>query len=444
MKSTFGLARRALNRAPLAYTNSRTSAFSTFSRSDRVAALESMDATAAMFAITSSLAGDVSRVDWKLYRKSTDRRRVFHYEGMDSRQEVIEHQALKVWNKPNPFMTRQEFVETIALHFELTGEQWWVTGSGTINGIALGFPTELWPVRPDRMEAVPDPMDYLAGYVYSSPDGTKVPLTTEQVVFLRRPHPMDQYRGISPVSAVAWDLDADNAAARYNSAYFRNNAEPGGVIVAPNRLSDRDFQELKARWNDNHRGVANAHRVAVLAGEGFSYQDRNVTQRDMQFVELRNVSTEMVRLAWRYPKPMLGTVEDVNRANAEAAETVYARWLMIDRLERIKQALNFDFLPLFGAAGEGVEFDYCDPTPENAEAEQAELTAKVNAFKTLVDTGKVDPEAALEFLGLPANMYKEPEPVPAPLAPPQAPGVPEDHPMPTARLNGRTHARMEV
>jgi HK97 family phage portal protein len=294
------------------------------------------------------------------------------------------------------------------------------------------------------MEAVPDPMEYLAGYVYSSPDGTKVPLSTDQVIFVRRPHPMDQYRGISPVSAVAWDLDADNAAARYNSAYFRNNAEPGGVIVAPQRLSDREFNELKTRWNDNHRGVANAHRVAILAGEGFDYKDRNVTQRDMQFVELRGISTEMVRLAWRYPKPMLGTVEDVNRANAEAAETVYARWLMIDRLERIKQALNFDFLPLFGSAGEGVEFDYCDPTPENAEAEQAELTSKVNAFKTLVDTGKVDPVAALEFLGLPSDMYKEPEPVPAPLAPPQAPGVPEDQPVPTARLNGRTHARMGV
>lgn len=431
------------NRAPIAYANSRSPFFKSLGHGDRMAQLESMDATAALFAITSSLAGDLSRVEWKLFRKSTDNRRVFSYEGVDSRQEVITHQALNVWNKPNPFMTRQEFVETVALHFELTGEQWWTTGSATIGGTPLSFPTELWPVRPDRMEAIPDPENYLSGYVYSSPDGTKVPLDMDKVIFLRRPHPMDPYRGISPVSAVSWDLDADNAAARYNSGFFRNSAEPGGIIKAPNRLSDREFADLKSRWNDQHRGVANAHRVAILAGEGFEYIDRNVTQRDMQFVELRGVSTEMVRLAYRYPKPMLGTVEDVNRANAEAAQDTYARWLMVDRLERLKCALNYDFLPLFGSAGEGVEFDYVSPIEGDRAADAAELTSKVQAYKTLCDAG-VDRKAALDYLGLPADLYAEPEPVPAALAPPQALPVPEGQEAPAARLNGRTRPLLEV
>lgn len=429
------------NAAPISYAASRSPFFKSLGSGDRTSQLESMDATSALFAIVSSLAADVARVDWKLYRKSTDNRRVFSYEGVDSRREVIDHQALRVWNKPNPFMTRQEYVETIQIHYELTGEEWWTIGHGSINGVPLSFPTELWPVRPDRMEAIPDPEEYLAGYVYSSPDGTKVPLGVNDVIFLRRPHPLDPYRGISAVSAVGWDLDADNAAARYNSNFFRNSAEPGGIIKAPKRLSDREFNDLRSRWNEQHRGVANSHRVAILAGEGFEYVDRNVTQRDMQFVEMRGVSTEQVRMAYRYPKPMLGTVEDVNRANAEAAETVYARWLMVDRLERLKQALNNDFLPLFGSAGEGVEFDYCSPVPEDREADAAELTSKVTAYKTLVDAG-ADRVAALEFLGLPPDLYAEP--MAAPVAPvPALPGS-QDQPVPAARLNGRTHARIEV
>lgn len=432
------------NAAPISYANSRSPFFKSLGSGDRVSQLESMDATAALFAIVSSLAGDLARVEWKLFRKATDNRRVFSYEGVDSRQEVITHQALNVWNKPNPFMTRQEFVETVALHFELTGEQWWTTASASINGTTLSFPTELWPARPDRMEAVPDPENYLSGYVYSSPDGTKVPLNLNQVIFVRRPHPMDPYRGISPVSSVAWDLDADAAASRYNSNFFRNSAEPGGIIRVPKRLSDREFADLKSRWNEQHRGVANAHRVAILAGENFEYTDRNVTQRDMQFVELRGVSTEMVRLAWRYPKPMLGTVEDVNRANAEAAQDTYARWLMIDRLERIKQALNSDFLPLFGSAGQGVEFDYVSPIEGDREADANELTSKVTAFQTLVATGRVDPVAALEFLGLPPDLYKEPEPVPAALAPPQDQMPPDGQMPPAARLNGHPRPMLEV
>lgn len=446
MKSTFGLVGRALaNRAPVQYTNSRSPFFKSLGQGDRTAQLESMDATAALFSITSSLAADIARVDWKLYRKSSDRRRVYSYEGMDSRQEVVDHQALRVWNKPNPFMTQQEFVETVQLHYELTGEQWWVSSSASVNGVTLSFPTELWPVRPDRMDCVPDPEDYLAGYVYASPDGTKVPLTTEQVVFLRRPHPLDPYRGISAVSSVGWDLDADAAAARYNSNFFRNSAEPGGVIKAGKRLSPGEYADLKKMWDESHRGVGNSHRTAILSGTDLEYIPVTPSQRDMQFVELRGVSTEMVRLAYRYPKPMLGSVEDVNRANADAAEYVYAKWLMIDRLERIKQALNFEFLPLFGSAGEGVEFDYCSPVSEDREADNAELTAKVTAFQTLVNTGKVDPVAALEFLGLPTNMFlAPPEPVAAPVAPPQDQPVPGDQTVPAARLNGHTRPMLEV
>ncbi len=438
MRSTFGLMRDAFrNQAPISYVANRTPFWRSMGNADKTGQLESMDATPAMFAIASSLAADVARVEWKLFRKKVDQRRVYRTEGVESRQEVMDHMALRVWNKPNPFMTRQEYVESVQMHYELTGEQWWTVGYGAIGGMQLSFPSELWPVRPDRMEAVPDPQEFLTGYVYSSPDGMKVPLDLNQVIFLRRPHPMDPYRGISPVSAIAWDLDADNAAAQYNRNFFRNSAEPGGIITVPKKLNDRDFHDLRMRWNEQHRGVANAHRVAILAGENFQYQDRHVTQTDMQFVELRNVSTEQVRMAYRYPKPMLGTVEDVNRANADAAEYVYAKWLMVDRLERLKQALNYDFLPLFGSTGEGVEFDYCSPVSEDKEADNAELTAKVQAYAGLVNAG-ADPQGALEYLGLPDTLYKEPEPVPAPLQQQN----PQD--MPPQSMNGYRPIRREA
>lgn len=432
------------NRAPVAYTATRNSPFwRSVGSGDRNAQLDSMDATPALFAIVSSLAADVARVDWKLYRKATDNRRVYSYEGVDSRREVVEHLALRVWNKPNPFMTRQEFVESVQMHFELTGEQWWLPSR--MDGIS--FPTELWPVRPDRMDAVPDPVDFLSGYVYTSPDGTKVPLGVEDAIFVRRPHPMDVYRGISPVGAVAFDIDGDRAAAQYNREFFRNNATPGGILMAPQKIQPHDLADLKRQWAEQHRGVHNAHRTAILAGEGFAYHDTNVSQKDMQFAELRGVSNEMIRMAYRFPRPMLGTSEDVNRANAEAAEVVYARWLMVDRLERMRQALNNDFLPLFGSTGEGVEFDYCNPVPDDREADNAELTAKVTAFQTLVNTNKVDPEEALKFLGLPTDMYREPEPAPMGPAGPVVPGaqdpMKEDMDL-AARLNGHRRPRLEV
>lgn len=425
MASTFGLLRESLtNKSPVPFTGKR-SFLPSFTANDKGGQLDAMTATGTMFAITSRLAESVAQVEWKLFRKRTDSRRVYHWDSMDDRKEVVDHWALRVWNNPNPFMTRQEFVETVQMHYELTGEEWWTVGYNP--GITI--PMELWPVRPDRMQVVPHPEDFLSGYVYQSPDGRQIPLGVKDVILVRRPHPKDPYRGISPVSALAADLDAAHYSALWNRNFFRNSAEPGGIIKVPKRLSESDFQRLKMQWDSSHRGVANSHRVAILEGEGYEWIDRKLSQRDMQFVELRGITREMIREAYAFPKPMLGTVEDVNRANAEAAEVVFARWLLVSRLEKMKQALNHDFLPLFGSAGEGIEFDYVSPVPDDREADNAELTAKVTAYQTLMNAGGVDGEAVLEFLGLPAELYKEPEPVPVLLsaAPPAVdPNMPEE------------------
>jgi hypothetical protein len=65
---------------------------------------------------------------------------------------------------------------------------------------------------------------------------------------------------------------------------------------------------------------------------------------------------------------MLGLSEEVNRATAQAAEYVFGKWLIVPRLERIKQALNDEFLPLFGPTTKGLEFDYESPVDDDADA----------------------------------------------------------------------------
>jgi hypothetical protein len=58
------------------------------------------------------------------------------------------------------------------------------------------------------------------------------------------------------------------------------------------------------------------------------------------------------------------------------------------------------------------EFDYESPVPEDKAEENAELTAKVQAFAILVGAG-VHPDAAADVVGLPQMMMKTPEALPA-------------------------------
>lgn len=355
------------------------------------AQMRAMGSVGTLFSIVNRTSNATALVNWKLWRKAKSGKK-------EDRVEVTSHAALDLWDKPNPFMPRQEFVEVFQQHVDLTGEGWWVIARDERSPI----PLELWPVRPDRMTPIPDQQRFLAGYMYTSPDGEQIPLGLDQVIFLRMPNPLDPYRGMGPVQSVLADLDAVRYSAEWNRNFFLNSAEPGGIIEIPNALSDPDFDQLRDRWNEQHRGVANAHRVAIL--EHGKWVDRKLSQRDMQFVELRAVSREVLREAFGMPAFALGEVADVNRATAEASKALFAEQLTVPRLERIKAALNHDLLPLFGPTAAGLEFDYESPVPPDPEMEAAQLSARSNAAATLSAAGW-DPDDILSAVGLPTMRH---------------------------------------
>lgn len=389
-------------------------------RSDAEAHMRAMGSVGTLFAIVHRTSNATSQARWRLWRTAPS--------GLDEdRVEVTAHLALDIWRRPNPFMPTQEFVETSQQHVDLVGESWWVVAR---NPRMRSIPMELWPVRPDRMEPVPDRENYLAGYVYCSPDGERVPLALDEVIQLRMPNPLDPYRGMGPVQAILSDIDATRYGAEWNRNFFVNNALPGGIIEVPHEWNDNEFAQFRDRWEEQHRGVANAHRVGIVEG-GAKWVERKFSMRDMQFTELRDASREIIREAYAFPKAMLGSVDDVNRANAEAGEVMFGRWVVVPRLERIRQALNTDFLPLFGDAAKGLEFDYDDPVPQDAEARDRERTSKAQAAKLYVDAG-FSGDSVVEALELPEALEWEGKPEPPQPTPPA--GQPAVEPGPEAML----------
>lgn len=345
------------------------------------------------FGIISRLAESTSMVEWKLYRKRDDGKRV--YREVEQREEVIRHAALDLWNNPNFLMDRMEFVETATQHYDTTGEFWWVAAYGRIR--AAG-PIELWPMRPDRVRIVTDPHNVLTGYIYVGPDGEQVPLGKEDVIQGRHPNPLDIYRGLGPLQALTIKLDSNRLASEYNRNFFLNSAEPGGIIEIEDRLDDDEFRELMLRWREQHQGVANAHRVAIL--EQGKWVERKYSMKDMAFPELAELSREDIREAFGYPKGMTGATEDVNKAVADANERMFGRYLLRPRLEKVKSALNNYLLPMFGATAKGLEFDYADPVPEDREADSKDRITKAQALKLIVEAG-ADWSDALEVVGFP-------------------------------------------
>lgn len=377
--------------------------------SDRETFIRSYGTVGTIFSIVSLYATSTARPDWQIFRQQTQdtHRYTTRDEGSDQRQQVFNHAALNLLYKPNPFWSRFALMEISQMYLDLTGESYWVIERHPMSKLPIG----LWSVRPDRMDPVPDPVNYLAGWVYTSPDGReRIPLMTDEVIFNRYPNPYDPYHGLGPVQSVLVDIDAARYSAEWNRNYFINSAEPGGIIQVDHEVQDDEWRELVDRWREGHRGVARAHRVAVLEA-GQTWVPNQHTARDMDFGNLRNISRDIFREAFRMHKVMLGVSDDVNRANAQTGEEVFSSWGVVPRLDRWQDCYQSQLLPLFGSTGTGVEFDYITPVPPNREQDNAELTAKSQAALVLRQAGYA-PADVLQVVGLPA-MGTAPPPAPA-------------------------------
>lgn len=395
-----------LNRSPVPLAGSvgRVGMAAGGTPNNMVGQMAAMGAVGTLFGIVNRTSNGAAKVNWRLWRNAQTRsgERV---EG--ERTEVTRHVALDVWNKPNPFMARQEFVESFQQHIDLTGEGWWVIGRDP----RATLPLEMWVVRPDRMAPVPDPYEFISGYVYKSPDGQLIPLGLDEVIQIKMPNPLDPYRGMGPVQAVMAVADSRRYSIEWNRNFFINSAEPGGFVKFQKTLTDAEFLQWQERWREQHRGVAAAHRVGVL--ENADWVERKFTQRDMQFAQLVDVTGDMMREAFGIHKATLGLSDDVNRANAEAARWLFAEDITIPRLDRIKGKLNGQYLPLFDA-DPLLEFDYDDPRPSSAEQENADRDSKIAAAVALIGVG-ADRAATLAAFGLPDIPFTAlPAPAPQP------------------------------
>lgn len=399
------------------------------------ALLRAFGLSGTVYANVSLLASSVAAQDWRLYEKAkVDGRARYttNDQGSDQRKEVIaKSQALKVLSNPNPFWTRSSLIELSGIWMEAVGKSHWVVEYDP----RASFPVGLWPVRPDRMTPVPDPKTYLKGWVYTAPDGMeKIPLRPQDVIFNRYPDPLDVYGGMGPLQSVLTSIDAQKYAAEWNRNFFINSARPDGVLSADHRIEDDEWDEISERWRESHRGVGRAHRIAVL--EGVTWVPTSTSVKDMDFANLTTNARDIIREALGMHKVMTGVTDDVNRANAQTGEEVFASWKVTPRLNRWRDVLNTQFLPLFYPPGTPVpyEFDYVYPMPANREQDNAELTAKTQAASVLVDAGW-DPDDVLQAVGLPKmKVAEKATQAPAlppgwvPAAPAGAPAGPEGAP----------------
>jgi HK97 family phage portal protein len=358
----------------------------------RTSQLELSTAETTLFSVLELISKTTSRVKWDGHRPLRGS------EQADQDRPVIlpeQNRAVQLWQRPNNFMTGRFLRQMCTWHYRAVGEAWMVVD---FYDAGMTVPRAWWPVRPDRMSVNADPGEFLTSYTYTGPSGEKIDLDQREVLRITNPHPLDPHRGLGVVQTLGTIIGMSLESAQWIANFFANDATPGGVIEIEQGLPDMEYNRLRKRWNEQHRGTAKAHRVAIL--EYGTFKPRSYSMKDMQFPEIRHLSRDQVLEAFRIHKHNMGISDDVNRANAVAAREQLAENETKPNLDEWYELGNGPYSERFGAVGEVVELCYRDPTPEDQDAALAEGNAKVDNYVKLI-SNKVDPQAAADYLGMP-------------------------------------------
>lgn len=200
----------------------------------------------------------------------------------------------------------------------------------------------LYLLPPDKVTPIPDAKTFVKGYVVETVDANGRPqrktLKPENVVWIMKPHPFDEYRAFTPLESVGMSVETDWLAKLYNRNFLLNDGRPGGMVVIKGDATEEDKAELQARFRG---GPAMAGRVTVIATEaGADFVDTAVTPRDAQYIETRKISKEEILMAFGVPESVLSNTSGRTYENADAEREIFWMETMMPHFELIMRPLD--------------------------------------------------------------------------------------------------------
>ncbi len=149
--------------------------------------------------------------------------------------------------------------------------------------------------------------------------------------------------GLSPVRQCRLALGIAAQLAEHAARFFENDSTPRGILKLPNAGASANVDELRAGWENMRGGVANAHRIAVVAGEA-EFQPLSMSPEDAQFLGQRELSSREVARIFRVPPWMIGAGDggSMTYSNVEQQALAFVTYSLRPWLVLIEQAITAD------------------------------------------------------------------------------------------------------
>jgi HK97 family phage portal protein len=237
-----------------------------------------------VFACVRLLADVIASLPWKAYRRDA--------KGVP--KEI----------KPQPKLISQPYPG-----FDLFQWKWMCIASMALRGNSyhyitsrdnMGYPTALLPLHPDIvfLERRPDILLWFDPIYRIMGE----PVPREDMVHMRRFTMPGEPWGLSPIKQAAIAIGMGLSAEEYGYRYFKESANPSGVLSTEQPLDEEAIQRVQKNWIQSHGG----RRLPAMLTGGFKWQNLSITPEESQFLETREFQRQEICLLFGVPPVLIG------------------------------------------------------------------------------------------------------------------------------------------
>ncbi|AMS03317.1 portal protein [Gordonia phage Neobush] len=225
--------------------------------------------------------------------------------------------ALGVLERPWVGGTTQDMLSRLEQDASLAGNSYWFRdGSSLVR------------MRPDWVDVIVAPRMLAdgrgqigwrkVGYVYTPNGGAdgedSVGLLADEVAhYAPIPDPLANYRGMSWLTPILREIQADHAMTRHQRKFFDNGATPNLVIKHADGATQEKVERWVEKFADNHQGIENAYKtLQIYPGADVTVVGSNL--KDIDFKDVRGGGETRVAAAAGVPPVIVGLSEGLAAA----------------------------------------------------------------------------------------------------------------------------------
>lgn len=197
-------------------------------------------------------------------------------------------------------LTRMEVVASCAGTYYATK----CDDNGKIGKAATGPGQRIIHLRPDWVTIVVvspsddywDPRAKVGGYLYEpmghfgsggTPSANAWVLMPDEVcVYAPHPDPEARFRGMSWLTPILREIQADKAATKHKEHFFKNGAQLGVIVKFDKDTGVDAMKAFIERFNASHKGEEHAYSTLFLGGGA----DVTITSADMKQIDFKNLA----------------------------------------------------------------------------------------------------------------------------------------------------------